>query len=233
MTKITNRLKSLPKPIAYPIWAVIALILFILIYVIIMATATLLPSQFANHHINNDEQVIDIYVISNGVHTDFALPTKTDTHDWTSTFDPMHTNNKQADNWIFIGWGDRDFYLNTPTWSDLKASTALNALSGLSGSAIHISYKPNLTVQSCQKCRKITISNAQYQILIAHILQSLPNEHKAITNAHYWGNDAFYPAVGSYNLFYTCNSWVNNGLKKADIKTALWTVTDFGVVKER
>ncbi|AWY19173.1 DUF2459 domain-containing protein [Moraxella bovis] len=139
-----------------------------------------------------------------------------------------------ADNWVSIGWGDRDFYLNTPTWADLQADTAFNALFGLSTSVLHVSFEPDKTVQTCQKCRKITLTPHQYQGIIAHIRATLPAERPfAISNARYWHNDAFYPAVGSYNAFYTCNSWVNHGFQKADVKTALWTVLDIGVIKER
>ncbi|MDO4427419.1 MAG: TIGR02117 family protein [Moraxella sp.] len=227
-----NRLSSLPKPIAYPLWAVLGFMGFMLAYALLMMAAAFLPSQLSQPTTNN-EPTLDIYLISNGIHTDFVLPTTTPMHDWTQTFLPTHTKNGQKDAWTPIGWGDREFYLNTPTWADLTLKTAVNALSGLSHSAIHTSYESDLTVKSCQKCRKITLTYAQYQRLIAYILHSLPNQHQPIAHAHYADNDAFYPAMGSYNLFFTCNSWVNEGLKKADIKTALWTVTDHGLLQSR
>lgn len=210
------------------------LFLIIIGYVIIMLIGHFIPSQRHSHQNHTDES-IEIYLISNGVHTDFVLPTKTAHMDWTTIFNPRDNPQHIENQWISIGWGDRNFYLNTPTWADLTASTAFYALSGLSQSAMHVSYEPDITVNHCQKCRKIRIDSAQYQQIIAHILSSLPHtaQQTAIQNAHYYNNDAFYPAVGSYNLFYTCNTWVNNGLKKANIKTALWTVTDFGTLKSR
>ncbi|MFM7331368.1 MAG: DUF2459 domain-containing protein, partial [Brachymonas sp.] len=39
-----------------------------------------------------------------------------------------------------MGWGDRNFFLNTPTWDDLTLSTALNATFGLGSAALHINY---------------------------------------------------------------------------------------------
>jgi hypothetical protein len=42
-------------------------------------------------------------------------------------------------------------------------------------------------------------------------------------------NDSFYEAKGAYTLFYTCNTWANNGLKAINQKAALWTATDRGI----
>lgn len=210
-------------------------VIFIVIYMTIMSLAHFIPNQFNHHTLNQYDSNIDIYIVSNGVHSDFILPTQTAHIDWTHIFNPHDTLNKTADTWISIGWGDRAFYLNTPTWADLTAKNAFNALSGLSDSAIHISYEPYQHIEMCQKCRKITISTAQYKTIIEHIRSSLPHatQQMTIANIHYWQNDAFYPAIGSYNLFYTCNTWVNNGLKKANIKTALWAILDFSVIHKR
>lgn len=220
-------LKIALKSIAY-------FIATLLIYGVLMSCATFLPSQMREHTLAHDEPSVEIYVVSNGVHADFVLPTTTGDVDWTVVFDPADTKNGKADNWLAVGWGDREFYLNTPNWSDLTAKTALKALSGFSTSAIHVSYEPDELVKNCTKCRHIRLSHAQYQRISEHIRASLPssNRQTPIAHAHYWDNDAFYPAQGSYNAFYTCNSWVNNGLKKAGVKTALWTVTDTGLIQD-
>ncbi|MFY7811943.1 MAG: DUF2459 domain-containing protein, partial [Flavobacterium sp.] len=49
------------------------------------------------------------------------------------------------------------------------------------------------------------------------------------TNTNYGINDAFYEAKGSYSMFKTCNTWVNNALNVAEQKNALWTPTDYGI----
>ncbi|MFM7854609.1 MAG: DUF2459 domain-containing protein [Flammeovirgaceae bacterium] len=48
----------------------------------------------------------------------------------------------------------------------------------------------------------------------------------------YWDNDSFYEAKGTYNLFFTCNTWVNEGLKKAGLKACLWTPFDSGLLRK-
>ena len=43
-------------------------------------------------------------------------------------------------------------------------------------------------------------------------------------------NDRFYLAKGSFNFIHTCNNWVNEGLKAAKVKTAIWSPMDKGVL---
>ncbi|NQY29316.1 MAG: DUF2459 domain-containing protein [Flavobacteriaceae bacterium] len=43
--------------------------------------------------------------------------------------------------------------------------------------------------------------------------------------------DTFYEANGNYTCLNTCNPWTNNILKKAFIKTAIWTPFDSVILK--
>lgn len=176
---------------------------------------------------------VTIYLLSNGVHTDFVVPTTTAQKDWSATFRPELVRDGVRRDWLAIGWGDKGFYLNTPTWAELKASTALWAVSGFSSSAIHTTYYDEQALTACDKCAKITISQAQYQTLIEHIEEALDTKNAQpifiTTDAVYGDSDAFYEGQGSYFLTYTCNTWVNVGLQKMGLPAALWTVTDTGI----
>src|SRR5688572_12434230 len=84
---------------------------------------------------------ITIFIKSNGVHTDIVVPTKTSIINWRNFVLPENTRKKDSTcQYLAFGWGDKGFYLETPTWGDLKASTALNAAFGLSTTAIHTTY---------------------------------------------------------------------------------------------
>lgn len=182
----------------------------------------------------SDENVT-IYLWSNGVHTDFVVPTVSPYENWSDIFLPHHVKDGQARAWTAIGWGDKGFYLNTPTWAQLKASTALKAVSGTSSSAMHVTFYDDEQLATCQNCAKLSITPAQYQILIAYIKKDITwQNHQAIvidTTAQYGDTDAFYEAQGSYFLFYTCNTWVNEGLKAMGVPSALWTITDKGILR--
>ena len=132
-------------------------------------------------------------------------------------------------NYIAFGWGDKGFYLDTPEWSDLKASTALKAAFGVSSSAMHTTFFKQL--HEGEDCKRILISQENYQKLVNYISDSFsdPIRPQWIEGHSYGKKDAFYEAKGSYSLFYTCNTWANNALKAANQKASLWTVYDKGI----
>jgi uncharacterized protein (TIGR02117 family) len=176
---------------------------------------------------------ISIYILSNGVHTDIVVPTKNDLFNWHELVKPEHTLSQDSTAGLLaFGWGDKGFYLETPTWNDLKFSTAFKAAFGLSSSAIHATYYHHLTPG--EQCKEILISKEQYLKLIAYITQSfLSDKTKSVINistkAVYGNNDAFYEAVGSYSLFKTCNTWTNSALKHCGQKACVWTPFEGGI----
>jgi len=177
---------------------------------------------------------VSIFIKSNGVHTDIVLPLKNEIKDWTSLLQWKHTKSKDSVfQYVAIGWGDRDFYLNTPTWSDLKVTTALKAALHLGNSAMHTQFYA--TISESEKCKKIEISSAEYRKLVDFISESFrvneSGNFSPILNAHYNANDAFYEANGTYDLFTTCNSWTNSALKVAKQRAAVWALTDNDILR--
>jgi uncharacterized protein (TIGR02117 family) len=173
---------------------------------------------------------VAIYIKTNGVHTDIVVPARTPQADWTREFKYANTGLHDTTwNYLGLGWGDKGFYLQTPTWADLKFSVAFKATFGLSPSALHATYYRQMVEN--KTCRKIWLSKEQYDHLVQYILSSLqkgPDGHSIYikTNANYSISDAFYEGTGRYNLFYTCNSWANNALRACGQKHCLWALTD-------
>ena len=176
---------------------------------------------------------IDIYLLTNGVHSDLVVPVKSAEFDWSKEIPFENTLSKRTDfKYLSIGWGDKGFYLDTPTWAELKVSTALKAAFWLSESAMHCTFYDEMKVG--KDCKKITLTKPQHQELIAFIREKFDRDQngKPIfikTDAVYGKDDAFYEAKGSYNFTETCNTWTNDGLKVAGQKAALWTATDRGI----
>ena len=191
---------------------------------------TVIAEWLLSKIILNQEQhggTVTVYLLSNGVHTDIVLPASSSTVHWDTLFPVQNTLLKDTTlNYLGIGWGDKGFYLETPTWADLKTSTALKATTGLSSSALHCTYMK--APLENEQCIKIQINEQQYSQLTTFILatatyDSLTAKPQLInTHAVYGGNDAFYEAKGSYNMFNTCNTWTNSALKKADMRCAFW-----------
>ncbi|WP_205511604.1 TIGR02117 family protein [Longitalea arenae] len=181
----------------------------------------------------NAPRQVTIYIKSSSVHTDLVLPVKTATKDWSQTilFENTLTGDTALD-YIAFGWGDKGFYLQTPTWADLKASTALKAAFWLSSSAVHATYYKK--IKEGKNCIKLVISNEQYQRLVTFIENSLQRSATgapiAIRTAKPYGkHDAFYEARGRYSLFHTCNTWANNALKACGQKACWWTPFSTGI----
>ena len=210
------------------------LAIFILSLVTYLLIVTLLSFVSVNKDVSENQKEIPIYILTNGVHTDIVLPIKNEHHDWSTQLKFEHTKSKDTTyQYAALGWGDKGFYLETPTWADLKASTALKAASGLSTSAMHVTFYKHL--KENQSCKKLQVSLENYKKLIAFINESFQTKSgeflKIETDAVYGKHDVFYEANGSYSLFYTCNSWANQVLKSANQKAALWTISDSGIFR--
>ncbi len=175
---------------------------------------------------------VEIFMKSDGVHTDFVLPVKTTSKDWSKTFLRTYTkSNDSTKQHISIGWGDQGFFLNTPQWSDLTFETAFNAAFYRGKSAIHTNYILEKDILDNKK--RLVISKRQYQLLCTYIEKSIVynSNHSiaVIPNRGYWDNDCFYQSKGSYGLFSTCNSWINSGLLAANLQACLWTPFNSGI----
>lgn len=220
-------MKTIKKLLKYIAIFILSLFTYLLI-------VTLLSFISVNEDLAENQQEIPIYILTNGVHTDIVLPIKNEYHDWTSQLKFEHTKSKDTTyQYVALGWGDKGFYLDTPTWADLKASTAVKAASGLSSSAMHVTFYKHL--KENKSCKKIQISLENYKKLISFINESFQAKSgdflKIETNAVYGKYDVFYEANGSYSLFYTCNSWANQALKAANQRAALWTISDSGIFR--
>jgi uncharacterized protein (TIGR02117 family) len=203
----------------------------ILLYVI----STFVLSRIAVEGRSNKGANIQIFLMKSGVHTDFILPVCNDIKDWRTEFPLANTAFKDSlSKLISIGWGDKTFYMNTPTWSDLTLKTALTVPFGLGPSAIHTTYyqqllddRPNISLHLTPK---------QYRQLVLYIEKTLDKTAKgknkfikATMPGVVTGNDAYYAAKGRYSLFFTCNSWVNAGLKSCQQKACYWTAFAGGI----
>lgn len=181
----------------------------------------------------NEPKVIETYILTNGVHTDLVVPVKNDVMDWGKELPFENTISMRSDYaYLSVGWGDKGFYLDTPTWAELKPSTAFKAAFWLGESAMHCTYY--FEMKEGDDCKKIMLTKKQYQNLVKYIKNKFDRDKngKVIfipTDAVYGINDAFYDAKGKYSFFETCNTWANDGLKEAGQKAALWTPSDLGI----
>ncbi|QKJ64637.1 TIGR02117 family protein [Flavobacterium sp. M31R6] len=223
------KLTSLKKALKITLKIFLAFFGFIFLYII----AVFSLSKITVNQEPDTKPEVEVYILTNGVHTDIVVPIRNEQIDWSKQI--KFENTKIADStykYLAMGWGDKGFYLETPEWSDLKTSVAFKAATGLSTTAIHATYYKKMT--EGDDCKKMMISKEQYDRLIKYIAESFQKDASGNflnikTDANYGKTDAFYEANGSYSLFHTCNTWANSGLKASGQKCCFWTALDSGI----
>ena len=175
---------------------------------------------------------IEIHLLTSGVHADLVLPFQNQCMDWSKYVSPKDTKSKDSTfKHVAFGWGDKGFFLETKTWDDISFNTTFKALFFLGSGAMHVTFHDQLNVS--EKCIKISISKDNYMQLVKYIVNSFRFNESGVTQKidgeSYFENDAFYEANRTYSLFYTCNTWANNGLKSAKLKACLWTPFDSSI----
>ncbi len=221
------------KKMALLLLKIIGVILGIVIFYVICAVTIPLIGVPAEK--TTEPKTIEAYILTNGVHTDIVVPVKSEVFDWSKEIPFEDTKSKRTDfKYLSVGWGDKGFYLDTPEWKDLKASTAIKAAFWMSESAMHCTFYDKM--KEGEDCKKIMLTKTQYQNLIQFIRDKFDRDASGKvqlikTDAVYGDNDAFYDAKGRYSFLDTCNTWANDALKVAGQKAALWSPTDFGIFR--
>ena len=198
---------------------------FVVGMVVYLLTAFICVNIKVNHPIVSENKNT-IYLTTNGVHLDVVIPV--------SLLTPSVKEGLalvQNDKYVAFGWGDADFYLNTPTWSDLTFKTAVKALFLKSDTLIHITRLQNYE----KDWVGVPINTIQLKKINAYLEDSFQlgfqNQKLLIPNASYFNNDSFYKANGSYSVLKTCNTWVNQGFKYSGLPSCYWTPFDFGLLR--
>ncbi len=208
---------------------VLGFVAFICIWLL---CAWLLPYVKVNTSSVKVQKTITLFIKSNGVHTDIVMPRNSITYNWNEFINSNEFSNVDSTfQQLSIGWGDKGFYLDTPTWDDLKASTAVNAVFGLGSTAMHVTYYKNIT--KSEQVKEIHISENNYLKLIAYIKHSFNYKNDSIqliAHPNYGIHDNYYDACGTYSLFKTCNVWAGNGLKEANVPIGIWTPLASGIM---
>lgn len=197
--------------------------------------AWLLPLIGVNTDYREPAAGTAVFLRSNGVHTDIILPLRGAARDWSHDLSFSHTAaGDSAFSHVAFGWGDKGFYLETKEWADLKASTALKAAFGLSGSAMHVTFCDTPEVN--ERCRSVRVDEVTLQRLTDVISAGFRREQNGrpiwIAHRNYEQHDAFYEGSGHYGLFFTCNTWANSALERAGLPAALWTATAAGILRQ-
>jgi uncharacterized protein (TIGR02117 family) len=201
------------------------LLAVILIIVGAVAAGALIPlplwSQAAE---DNGGETRRILVLSNPIHTDIAIPLDADTR---AAFAFLEGSGvpvaEPGARWMIIGWGGRAFYLETPTWGDLKPLPVFRALT-VDSSVLHVDVTGELD-EGHPAVTALEVGAAEFEQLQVFIRQSFaqaPDAVAAIADAGYGPYDRFFEAKGAFNALIGCNTWTAQALRAAGVRTGLW-----------
>ena len=174
---------------------------------------------------------VTIYACDNGVHTDLVVPVRAPgAEDWRTLFTPdAFTGPVTLFDHLSIGWGSRDFYINTPTWADVDIATAIQSVLW-DETVLHVEYRPSPS--AAENCRGWRADEEAYGQIAGFIRESLRMSQGRPVQAApgYGARDAFYVANGRYTILQTCNQWTAHALRLAGAPVAPWTPYSFLVL---
>jgi uncharacterized protein (TIGR02117 family) len=171
------------------------------------------------------EAGIEIFVRTNGVHVDLVMPARAADVDWYALAPPSHVEAPNAaDGWVAIGWGQREFYLETQSFADLRFGTASRAILG--GDALmHVQHGSQPT--ATYRYRPLRLDPEGFRRMADAITRSFRVDAHGqaipLLGRGYGADDVFYEAHGTYHAFRTSNQWSGDMLAEAGVAIGIWT----------
>ncbi|MGQ8633127.1 TIGR02117 family protein [Agrobacterium sp. DKPNP3] len=196
----------------------------VLLILLLLVLGTVTPRPFIADDADGVKER-EILLLSNPIHTDIALPVDNDLR---RVFAELQEGgiavNHPAAAYVVFGWGGRAFYIQTPTWADLKPMPVLRSFT-LDNSVMHVDVTGDFPADLAG-VKRLRISEAGYQRLVAGIRASFAGNAggvRPISGAGYGPTDAFFEANGWFNALAGCNTWSAAMLREAGIQTGWWT----------
>jgi len=168
----------------------------------------------------------EIILITSLLHADFAFPVDDTLKErlgfLSKTGFPIdHPNLK----YIAVGWGSKAFYTTAGNYSDIEAQAVFKAITGDDAVMRFVAFGD---VAGLPGTVRLELTESQYDRLLDGIgadlkqEQSIPLWMQGVTIGE---NDAFYEALGHFNIFNPCNQWANQVLRNAGVPLGIWTPT--------
>lgn len=192
--------------------------------VLVLVLGTLVPRPIWPQARSAGEPSHRILVLTNPIHTDIALPVDAAL---LRRFGFLQAAGLPVDKpgarYLIVGWGGRDFYLNTPTWSQLQLMPLLKGLT-LDRSVMHVDVHGGIDERN-PAVTVFDLGQGGYDALTAFVAGSFARrdgEPVFIPGAGYGGTDGFFEANGRFTAILGCNTWTAAALRAAGLRTGWW-----------
>lgn len=191
---------------------------------ILLAIAALTPRQWLPAQPSDCK--FKIYVSGDMMHTNLFVPVRNDAYDWNQHLNLAALGKSPPATYRYLqfGWGDRIFYVETPSWDKISISSALRSLLLQNSAALFVKGHPSVPHYPNETLRCISLDQAHYLKLMHFLKASFQTNHQGQEriSSGQDGDSSFYAATGHYSMFKTCNSWTAEGLRSAGVNTPLW-----------
>jgi uncharacterized protein (TIGR02117 family) len=167
-----------------------------------------------------------VLILSSAIHTDIALPLTAEIAERFG-FMAEHGLDPAMDGaaYVVAGWGGRSFYIETPTWADLKPGPVFKALT-IDRSVMHMAligpvdpFHPDVIA--------FDLDAEAFERLVDAVYASFEASDETgpvlIAGAQYGKFDRFYEARGVFNAVAGCNLWTARMLRAAGLRVGWWT----------
>lgn len=211
-------MKSLRRVVA-------AVLAALLLYVVVGLIGGAIPT---NRGWTPPAEGVTVFVETNGIHTGIVVPKMAAGVDWRPLLAPGDLRDARYAGYdhAAFGWGERAFYLETPTWADLRPLVVLRAALGSRRTLVHVEHLPR--PRPAADVRAVVLRPAEYRRLAAYIMATM-----ARSPAHepgYAGYDVFYEGRGHYSAVHSCNAWTGDALRFAGVRVGWWTPFPWSVL---
>ncbi|GIT91663.1 hypothetical protein JANAI62_21200 [Jannaschia pagri] len=161
---------------------------------------------------------VDIHFIGTAIHVDLLLPA---TPEVRAALDFAAEDGVPlgAADWVLVGWGARDFYTATGSYSDMRIGPVWRAVTG-DASVLRIEVYGPINTAGLDR---LSLSHAQFMRLVQAIADTRGGP--VLPSAGFTSTDRFYEARGRFHIFRTCNVWVGEMLRAAGLRFGRWTPT--------
>lgn len=192
-----------------------------------------------NRDFQSAQQGVEICVYVDSAHSEIIVPLSSSVHDWSPWFSasdfPDVTGNETH---VAFGWGDREFFLHTPRWEDVRMDLTASSMLLPTGTVMHVSLSE--VPPANEFYRHVVIEPAAYERMVEFItsyfaltgsVRQGTAQPQLVAGWNYGPRDAFYEAQGTYSLLYTCNAWTGDALQVAGVRTGSWTPLPIGILQ--
>jgi uncharacterized protein (TIGR02117 family) len=176
-----------------------------------------------------------VYFEGDALHVNLLLPVTSAMVDWRQFLGQIGSETGIRYRYVKFGWGDRDFYRNTPNMAAFQLPRALHALLVPGNpTTVHVQGYQALPIgggtqreqDQGEALKCVALTAPEYRRLVTFVqasFQQTPDHRPLRIQDGFTPSSGFYEGTGHYSILRTCNTWAAEGLDAAGVTTPLWT----------